>query len=114
MDRCVDGLQLSNEVLDSHSRDCSLDAQSLERLVVFVVEAEKLVSINPSLSKESNSLLIDRSLLQEGAHLTNTPRLHDAHAFVYFFVRFSRRVPVVRVSACLFFMRCDQTLSRSS
>ena len=78
--RCVDGMQLSNEALDSFSWDRSLDAQSLERLVVVVVEAEKLVSINLTLSKESNSLLIDLLLLQERAHLTNTPTLNDAHA----------------------------------
>ncbi len=79
VDRCVDGMQLSNEAYDSFSWDCSLDTQSLERVVV-VVEVEKLISIYLSLSKESNSVLIDLLLLQERAHLTNTPTLNDAHA----------------------------------
>jgi hypothetical protein len=73
--RCVDGMQLGNEALDSFSWDCSLDAQSLERLVV---EVEKLISIHLGLSKESNSLLIDLFLPQERAHLTNAPT-KDAH-----------------------------------
>ena len=89
MHRCVDGMQLSNEGLDSFSRDCSLDAQSLERLVVVIEEVEKLISINLTLSKESNDLLIDLLLPQERAHLTNTRSKH-AHLVCFRFVRLIR------------------------
>ncbi len=52
-------MQLSNEALDSFSWDCSLDAQSLERLVVVVIEeVEKLVSINLTLSKQHTSAIV--------------------------------------------------------